>query len=81
MNEYYRSLNKAARNSANKLSKVVIRGKNILETTNFVSHSSVDEQRQGTQMLKQQSSDSRTGAAATERRKVVQNYSGTNSRQ
>ena len=52
MNEYYRSLNKAARNSANKLSKVVIRGKNILETTNFVSQSSVNEQRQGTQMLK-----------------------------
>ena len=43
MNDYYRSLNAAARNSANKLSKVVIRGKNILETTNFISHGSTNE--------------------------------------
>lgn len=42
MNEYYRSLNVAARNSGNKLSKVVIRGKNILETTNFVTQTSND---------------------------------------
>ena len=40
MNEYYRSLNIAARNSASKLSKVVIRGKNILETTHLVSQTS-----------------------------------------
>ena len=40
MNEYYRSLNDAARNSGQTLSKVVIRGKNILETTNFVTQAS-----------------------------------------